>query len=128
MFLLDTVILVRLANTPRLMVPKLASLGRSRGRPTNARLSACLVSLWEIANKIRSGRLIFPFDIADSPAWLEDNGIALLPLEISHVRRSMDFPIDDPYDRLIYATGQIEKLRLLTTDDKLLALDGVVEI
>jgi PIN domain nuclease of toxin-antitoxin system len=124
MYLLDTVILVWLANKPREIEPKLTKLLRGR----NMAFFASRVSFWEIANKQRAGRLNFGINLPDAPAWLADNGISILHLEFEHIVRSMDFAIDDPFDRLLYATADVEGLKLLTSDENLLRLPLALDV
>jgi PIN domain nuclease of toxin-antitoxin system len=77
------------------------------------------VTAWEIAIKFAKGRLILPEppDVYVSHRLNEDNFLAL-PIQVSHALQVAQLPDihQDPFDRLLIAQSQIEKLPLLTTD------------
>lgn len=99
--------------------PKLSSTARefiSNGR-NHVYLSAAIA--WEIAIKFAKGRLTLP----ESPdtyvaARLEKHNFLVLPIQVSHALQVAHLPDihQDPFDRLLIAQSQIEKLPLLTAD------------
>jgi len=74
---------------------------------------------WEIAIKSRLGRILLPrkpdLFIAEQ---LGVNSIISLPIEMSHALHVHNLPShhQDPFDRLIIAQAQLEKLVVLTAD------------
>jgi PIN domain nuclease of toxin-antitoxin system len=79
-----------------------------------------LVSLWEIAIKIRIGKLN---TIGSSVAYIRDEmdnySMELLPIRYEHILRLESLPHDkhaDPFDRLLIAQALTESLPILTGD------------
>ncbi|OGP85149.1 MAG: twitching motility protein PilT [Deltaproteobacteria bacterium RBG_16_58_17] len=76
-------------------------------------------SLWEIAIKISLGKL----DLLQPsgqliPQQLEENDIAVLPLEIGHLNKVIDLPFHhrDPFARLIIAQALAEGIHVVSSD------------
>lgn len=78
-----------------------------------------LVSLWEIAIKIKTGKLN---TIGSSVAYIRDEmnayGIELLPIRYEHILALESLPHHhgDPFDRLLIAQSLTESLPILTGD------------
>ncbi|MEX2447888.1 MAG: type II toxin-antitoxin system VapC family toxin [Solirubrobacterales bacterium] len=105
-------------------------LGDSRlgPRPTaaieaeDAEVLVSIASLWEIAIKSALGKLEAP---ADLPARVEELGfhsLAITPDHAWHVR-SLPHHHGDPFDRLLIAQAQVERLPILTADPAFAAYD-----
>jgi PIN domain nuclease of toxin-antitoxin system len=77
-----------------------------------------IVSLWEIAIKVRLGKLTARVAVADMAQTLEEQGVARIGLTVQHViAEAMPAPATrDPFDRLLVATAQNEGMRLVTID------------
>lgn len=77
------------------------------------------VTAWEIAIKFAKGRLVLPElpDVYVTNRINEDN-FNVLPIQVSHALLVAQLPDihQDPFDRLLIAQSQIEKLPLLTVD------------
>ena len=79
-----------------------------------------LVSLWEIAIKIKTGKLN---TIGSSVAYLRDEmnayGMELLPIRYEHILQLESLPHhhSDPFDRLLIAQAATESLPILTADE-----------
>lgn len=80
-----------------------------------------LVSLWEIAIKIRAGKLA-----GSLPLLMEEAdavGFQRLAVEPSHRRRLMSLPVKtrhrDPFDHLLLAQAAAESVPLMTSDRRL---------
>ncbi len=73
-------------------------------------------SYWEISIKVSLGRLVFPVESLDYE--LQENSFQLLPINTSHIVQSTGLPMHhrDPFDRMLIAQSQIEKLTLITID------------
>lgn len=79
-------------------------------------------SSWEIAIKVSLGRLTLPEPAeAYVPSRLAAQEMQGLPIEHVHALRVASLPAHhaDPFDRLIVAQAQIEKLPILTVDEKI---------
>jgi PIN domain nuclease of toxin-antitoxin system len=78
-----------------------------------------LVSLWEMAIKIKTGKLN---TIGSSVAYIRDEmntyGMELLPIRYEHVLQLESLPHhhSDPFDRLLIAQSIAESLPILTGD------------
>jgi PIN domain nuclease of toxin-antitoxin system len=80
-----------------------------------------LVSLWEIAIKIKTGKLNA---LGSSVAYIRDEmenySMTLLPIRYEHVLQLEALPAhhSDPFDRLLIAQAITESLPILTNDEK----------
>lgn len=95
-------------------------------RDPDSELTLSAVSAWEIAIKYAAGKLRLP----EPPAVFVDRRIKedrLLALAISHLHalRAGELPPHhrDPFDRLLIAQAQLERLTLLTADRDLARYD-----
>jgi len=83
-------------------------------------------SSWEIAIKVSLGKLTLP-EPPDAyvPNRLAAQSMKGLPIEHVHALRVASLPAhhQDPFDRLIVAQSQIEKLPVLTVDEKIAAYE-----
>ena len=78
-----------------------------------------VASVWEILIKVRAGKLPLP-----EPAGpyvvrkLAENRIDVLPINLDHVLRIEAMPVHhrDPFDRILIAQSQEEKLPLVSAD------------
>lgn len=84
-------------------------------------------SVWEMMLKNAKGKLPLPQGAITEQ--LEAQGFVLLPILPRHLEavRSLACPHPDPFDRLLIAQAQDERLTLLTCDAAILGLDGVVK-
>jgi PIN domain nuclease of toxin-antitoxin system len=86
-----------------------------------------LVSLWEIAIKIKTGKLN---TIGSSVSYIRDEmnayGMELLPVRYEHILQLESLPHHhgDPFDRLLIAQAITESLPILT-GDTIFSLYGV---
>jgi PIN domain nuclease of toxin-antitoxin system len=77
------------------------------------------ISLLEIALKNRIGKLPLPAPFgALFPSSLVAEDIHLLPIEARQIEplTTLPFHHNDPFDRVIAATSQVERLRLVSVD------------
>lgn len=76
-------------------------------------------SAWEMAIKHALGKLRLPSPPADYIASrLRETRTTCLPVSCAHAGRVADLPHHhrDPFDRLLVAQAQVERVRLLTAD------------
>jgi PIN domain nuclease of toxin-antitoxin system len=78
-----------------------------------------VASLWEIAIKVSTGKMTLPkpFEIF-IPEQLQQNEIAILPIEIDHVTyiTTLAFHHRDPFDRLLIAQSIVEGIPIVSVD------------
>jgi PIN domain nuclease of toxin-antitoxin system len=83
-------------------------------------------SAWEIAIKYALGKLVLPMHPSDYvPGRMTQTRTAALDVSHEHALRTCDLPPHhrDPFDRLLAAQAQIERLPLLTADRQFAAYD-----
>jgi PIN domain nuclease of toxin-antitoxin system len=80
-----------------------------------------LVSLWEFAIKIKTGKLnALGSSVAYLRAEMENYSMQLLPIRYEHILQLETLPAhhSDPFDRLLIAQAITESLPILTNDEK----------
>jgi PIN domain nuclease of toxin-antitoxin system len=99
-----------------------SSLPASARRLIGSRSSEVLVSAasaWEIATKVRLGRLEVAADLArDFGRYLAREGFESLSITSEHAMRAGILPgsHEDPFDRMLVAQAQIESLAIVSND------------
>src|ERR1700710_954125 len=103
---------------------------RRIGKALRARIEAeattvSAVRLWEIAIKASLGKLEAPDDL---PTRVQQLGFELLPVTAEHAWRVRSLPRHhrDPFDRLLIAQAQVERLPVVTIDPAFVAYDVTV--
>jgi PIN domain nuclease of toxin-antitoxin system len=78
---------------------------------------------WEIAIKQTMGKLRVPF--GDYPEQLKLNRLAELDITSEHAIAAGRLPVHhrDPFDRMLVAQAQVERLTIVTRDRKIRAYD-----
>lgn len=113
--LVDTHILIWALLENHRLTPKARQILRS----SDDELVFSLVSLWEIAIKIKIGKLNA---LGSSVAYIRDEmdayGMELLPIRYEHILQLKMLPPhhSDPFDRLLIAQAITESLPILTHD------------
>lgn len=80
-----------------------------------------LVSLWEVAIKMKTGKLnAIGSSVAYLRAEMENYSMQLLPIRYDHILALETLPAhhSDPFDRLLIAQAITESLPVLTNDEK----------
>jgi PIN domain nuclease of toxin-antitoxin system len=113
--LLDThVLLWFLADDSRLSAQAAALI-----EDESVDITVSVASLWEIALKITAGRFGGTPDLlANVNEFIGQLRIRLLAVERDHVLRTVELPKHhvDPFDRLLVAQAQMERIPILTSD------------
>ena len=75
-------------------------------------------SIWEIAIKVRIGKLDAGIEPALIKTFCQNAGIAILDIIAEHATdRSFDEPLTrDPFDRMLLAQCRVEGMKLVTVD------------
>ncbi len=82
----------------------------------DAEIVVSAASVWEISIKQAAGRLVFPLELLDEA--LADMQAVSLPITIAHAMAAGQLPAHhrDPFDRLLIAQAQLERLILMSED------------
>lgn len=117
-FLLDSHILVAIA-LKRLSEFSAAAERLLQQPGIEAKVS--VASLWEIAIKVRLGKLDPGLPLKGMAGYFEAAGFAVLPITAEHALTEIEPvpPTRDPFDRLLLAQCAVENLRLVTLDGAL---------
>jgi PIN domain nuclease of toxin-antitoxin system len=114
--LLDTHIFLWAINED----PKMTKRQREIFRDTNKTLYLSMASVWEVFLKASTGKLALKGGEPETfvRQQMELNRIQLLPIRLEHTAQVVRLPWHhkDPFDRLLIAQSQLEKLPLLTAD------------
>ncbi len=114
-FLLDTHTLLWCFNLSPLLTPR-ARLIIEDGKNE---ILVSAVSAWEIATKVRLGKLPTGEELAsDLNRYLTQLGFEELPVSIDHAVRAGGLPGEhrDPFDRMLIAQAQAEDLKIISND------------
>lgn len=79
-------------------------------------------SVWELSLKHHQGKLPeLSSAIADLPGLLQADGFEALPISLAHGLRAGGYsqPHRDPFDRMLAAQAELDRLVLLTADPQL---------
>lgn len=102
------------AGAPQLSARALAAM-RAGASP----LVVSAASVWEMAIGLARGRWpeVAPF-FPDATLRLRHKGYRVIAIEPAHAERSATLPWlhNDPFDRLLVATAELERLTLVTAD------------
>lgn len=99
--------------------PKFSSKARTAIEKSDQRVWVSSASAWEIATKVRIGKLPEIGDVAEKlPAYLRRERFEALPISLDHALAAgtLPGPHKDPFDRMLIAQARIEKLRVVSID------------
>ena len=102
--------------------PELSSTVRNTLADPSRRVLVSSASAWEIATKVRLGKLPEAKVLAeDLQGWIERAGFAELPMSVAHAQRAGSWALAhrDPFDRMLAAQSEIEGLALVSKDPAL---------
>jgi PIN domain nuclease of toxin-antitoxin system len=107
--------------------PSLSVEAREMIRDPENTVFVSAVSLWEIWLKQSLGKLRLPADFSER---LAAESFESLPLMAAHTRQVAELPWlhRDPFDRMLVAQAQVEKLVLLTADEALASYGAAVHL
>jgi len=102
--------------------PQLSQRARQVVEDGATELFLSVASGWEMAIKSRLGKLKVPDDLYSFVAeQVRINAIEVLPIEMIHALHVHALPDHhrDPFDRMLVAQSQIEKMPILTSDPQI---------
>lgn len=75
-------------------------------------------SAWEIATKVRLGKLAWPATAGTVDAYVLGQAFRPLPISIEHAERAGQLAIDhrDPFDRMLIAQALVDDLWLVSNE------------
>ena len=113
-YLLDTHVLLWALSSPEKLSPKARRAIENRAH----KILVSAASLWEISIKKSLGKLRVPETLLEHIA---EQQFDLLDINAKHVVQTERLPLfhKDPFDRLLIAQTQCEKLTLITRDTKM---------
>ena len=113
-FLIDTHILLWLMLEPN----KLSKKVKSTLKNFDNELFVSKISLWEIAIKMKIGKLDIKMNFDDIFDILENNDLKLLDLSNKHIAKTLLFDLHhrDPFDRMLIAQAKTENMTIITKD------------
>lgn len=101
--------------------PRLGSTARGLIAERINTVFVSIVSLWEIAVKMRVGKL--EVDFGELVSVLPKTGFSILDLRLSHLSELITLPVfpdhRDPFDHLLIAQAKAEGLVILSADQVL---------
>jgi PIN domain nuclease of toxin-antitoxin system len=116
-YLLDTSILLRAWHRPALVPEHMRNI-LSSGQP----YSVSMATFWEIAIKTSMGKLE---TVNDPIEKARETNCKLLQIDPSHIKAVGKLPYHhrDPFDRMLIAQAQVERLVILTSDRQFSSYD-----
>ncbi|WP_205574626.1 type II toxin-antitoxin system VapC family toxin [Indioceanicola profundi] len=121
--LLDTHVLIWWdANSPQL-----GKAAREAIENPDSRVFVSALSPWEIAIKLRTGKLEIRHGLTE---LVERNGFLHLPILSRHGEAAglLDWQHKDPFDRMLVAQAQIERLTLVHADTHIRGYGAVAQL
>lgn len=115
-FLLDTHTVIWLLEDESLIPQTTLDHLKSKSNP----LLVSIVSFWEMAIKVSTGKLGLAQSIEAMEATLKQQGGRILPVTMPHLLpiQTLPFHHRDPFDRLLIAQAMTENLTLISRDPK----------
>ena len=112
--LLDTHVLIWWMQGSKRIGPR----ARAAMFEDDARLWLSAASIWEMAIKSATGRLVLDTPLEKSVPFLSKQGVRSLPISVAHALAAGALPPHhaDPFDRMLIAQARCEDLVLVTVD------------
>ncbi len=98
---------------------KLSARARALIGHADAEILVSAASAWEIATKVRIGKLPGAIEVAeDLPALLRAQRFTALPITVRHAQSAglLSWPHRDPFDRMLAAQSILEGVPLVSID------------
>jgi len=84
-----------------------------------------IASVWEMAIKLSTGKLVFDGDIDNFLETIYKNEFELLNISPKHIKTVTGLPFihRDPFDRMLMAQAIVEDMPIITVDENILKYD-----
>lgn len=112
--LLDTQTLIWIEQQPE----HLSAVSRER-IATETPIYYSAVSVWEMAIKLKTGKLSLPLPLPDFVTkFRRGYGASYMPIELLHIYKIQELPLHhrDPVDRMLIAQSLIENVPVISSD------------
>lgn len=99
--------------------PELSATARAAITLGDRRVVVSAAISWELAIKLKLGKLPFAAELVENlPRYLRKERFDVLPISLEHTLAAgaLPGPHRDPFDRMLIAQSQIEKLQLVSRD------------
>ena len=98
--------------------PKLSEKAYNIIKDSNNTLYLSYASIWEMAIKLKIGKLYLEIPLIDYVEEIKKRNIILLPINLDHIVQTSELELihNDPFDRLIIAQSIIEDFQLISRD------------
>lgn len=75
-------------------------------------------SAWEIATKVRIGKLDWPMELETVTGYVLGQSFRQLPISFEHAERAAELEIEnrDPFDRMLVAQALIEDMTIVSNE------------
>lgn len=122
-YLLDTHVLLWFLSGEDSLSTKVKQILKDTSNPC----FVSIASIWEIAIKLKIGKLQLDYDFDKLAELLYDNEIDIIQLTFDHVSTllSLDDFHRDPFDRIILSTAKFEQMSVISKDQAFLNYKGV---
>jgi PIN domain nuclease of toxin-antitoxin system len=92
---------------------------------TSNRRCISIASVFELAVKIRIGKMKFPGNSAGFVRLAQDNDFSIMPIKADYLAVLEELPLihRDPFDHILIATAIVEKMTIITTDTNIMRYD-----
>lgn len=113
-YLLDTQIIIWLEESPQRLPERLRTIISDADS-----IQISSVSVWEMAIKIKTGKLSLPKQLdMIIDAFLSDYKAALMNVSLPHIYATQQLPLHhrDPFDRLLIAQSIVESIPVISSD------------
>ena len=113
-YLIDTHILLWMMLEPNKLSEKVKSVLVNYSNT----IYVSQVSLWEMAVKIKIGKLDIKMSLTDIINKMNNHGILILPIKNNHIEETINLELHhrDPFDRLIIAQTRVENMTIISKD------------
>ena len=113
--LIDTHVLLWMMFEPEKLSKKVKQILEN----TKNIVNVSYLSLWEIAVKVKIGKLEIKMAFEDIVENIENQGIIFLPIEKKHISETINLELHhrDPFDRMLIAQSKVENLTMITKDN-----------
>jgi PIN domain nuclease of toxin-antitoxin system len=106
--------------------PRLSAGARKAIRRESNEILVSAASAWELSTKQRLGKLGLPDAVERFGELCAADGFSHLAVSWAHAQRAGTYPQPhrDPFDRMLAAQAELERLTLITADPALAAFPG----
>jgi PIN domain nuclease of toxin-antitoxin system len=101
---------------------QLTSVARNAIADGNNRVFVSVANLWEMSTKAAQGRLVLPGGNLDYLLeYIRTWHMEVLPVTLEHIRAASALPFHhgDPFDRMLVAQANVERMMLVSKDKEI---------